>query len=101
MKAHVDKGTDGAVAGGRALHVVEAQRHLVAAEQVVDAIVIPARIAELDRVPVPLRKRPQEMLEPFQVDREARRKLVEDRAEVPPEVPGVLEETRRAAPPDP
>jgi len=53
VKPHVDERTDRERARGRTVHVVEAERHPVAPHQLVDPLVVPARVAELDRMLVP------------------------------------------------
>jgi len=54
---------------------------VVALEQRVDLVAVPARIAELDRVAARARKRLQERREAFDVDRPSRRQLIQDRSE--------------------
>jgi len=47
----------------------------------VHAIVVPARVAKLHDMPMTSRERREKVLEPFEVDRPARRKLIEHRPE--------------------
>src|SRR3954467_13504628 len=54
---------------------------MVPLEQPERLIGVPARLTELDHVLPSPRQRSEEMLEPFEVQRPARRKLVEDRTE--------------------
>src|SRR5262249_57996294 len=92
VEPDVDEGAQGEASARGAVHVVQAERDLVTREQGEDGVVVPARIAELDRVAAALRKRAQERREAFDVDRPVRRKLIQDRSESVPEAPGAREE---------
>src|SRR2546423_1675740 len=95
MKPHIDEGADDELARGRALHVVETERDRVAAQEIVDAFVVPTRIPEFDDMAIRARQRAQEDLEALQVQRPPRRQLIEDRAQPRAELLRVLEESRQ------
>src|ERR1043166_7495580 len=94
MEAHVDKGPDDDLAGGGALHVVEAEGDVMTTHQLVDAFVVPAGLAELYRMTVAARQCTEKDLEALEVQRPARWKLVKDRSEPRSQLPRVIEEAR-------
>ena len=57
VKSNVHERTNDHLAARRALHVVQAERDVVATHQLEHALVIPARFTEFERVPIPARQR--------------------------------------------
>ena len=73
---------------------MDAHRHIIAAEQLVDALVVPARLPELHRVPEAARQRRQKVFEAREVHWPAWRQLVQHRREMRSKVLHTIEETR-------
>src|SRR4030095_13242240 len=91
-EANVDEWTDNPSVRRRPLHVVQAERDLIATQQRIHAIVVPGGLPEFHRVPITGRKHRQEVLEALEVDGPARRKLIQHRAQLGTELPDVFEE---------
>src|SRR5215468_10601712 len=106
VEADVDKRANNQLAGCGALHVVQAERDVVAPQQFEHAIVVPTRIPEFHNVLGAAsgarsqtgtsrhgRERPQKFLEPFEVEGPTGRQLIEDGPEMTTELPDTVEET--------
>src|SRR5205085_10512248 len=78
MESNVHERTDHQLAAGGTLHVMKAERHVVAPHELEDALVVPARLAELDGVAISARQGAQEDFEPVEAARPARRQLIQD-----------------------
>src|SRR5215212_10122054 len=103
MKPDVGARADRAPFGRRSGHVVQAHRDAISVEQLIDASVVPAGIAEFhDMVRTLLETRfrrnamdrAEKSFQPIEVDAEVRWELVEDRTQSRTKFPDVLEETK-------
>lgn len=93
MEPDVHERTDPPPSARRAVHVVQAESDAVAMEKVEHAVVVPARVAELDNVAISPREHLQECLESLQIHRPAGRQLIQDRSEPGTEMDGTLEKS--------
>src|SRR5215210_3466724 len=73
---------------------MEAHCHFIAAQQLIDSLVVPARLPELHRVPEAARQSRQKVFEALKVHWPAWRQLVQHRREMRSEVFHTIEETR-------